>query len=230
MTEPTQPESTPEAGNQGLPVPTFSETSADKPTSQVDTKALAKEVADILRPELERTAQSVKDRRFAAIEKKLGMSDLAELREMGVEIPENVEMKYQLRQLMEQRNPQAPETPTQAPTSQGSGASLTVQDVSEVVKKFNLDANQADVMEALRGTYRNRDHFEASLANLAFAKLNKPQPSAAASPAMPSTPNPPSSPVDVSALSAEYSKLAKAPGKNAKRLKEIEDILNGVKS
>jgi hypothetical protein len=172
----TQPESAGEQSSQELPVPTLESASQVSSTSSVDTKALAAEVAKLLKPDFEKVAQSTKDKRIAALEKKLGVGDLAELKEMGVEIPEKVEWEYRFRQLETQR--QAPEAPGQTPTSQGSGATLTAQDVSEVVKNFNLDANTPEVLEALRGTYRNRDHFEATLARMAMAKTSKPTPSA----------------------------------------------------
>jgi len=176
MTEPTKTEGGQEQVNQELPTPKFTDASADSATSRVDTKALAAEVAKLLKPDFEKVAQSTKDKRIAALEKKLGVGDLAELEELGAQIPDSVKMEYRFRQLETQRQP---ESSGQTPTSQGSGANLTAQDVSEVVKNFQLDANSADVIEALRGTYRNRDHFEATLARLAMAKTNKPAPDAA---------------------------------------------------
>jgi hypothetical protein len=123
-----------------------------------------------------RMAQSTKDKKVAAIEKRLGMTDLAELEAMGATIPENVKTEYRFRNLEQSPSESSPEQPASSP---GNGAALTAQDVSEVVKKYQLDANESDVLEALRGTYRNRDHFEASLASLALARANRPQPSPA---------------------------------------------------
>jgi hypothetical protein len=166
-----------EKANEELPVPKFENSSAASATSSVDTKALAKEVAELLRPDFEKVAQSTKDKRIAEIEKKLKLSDLAELEGMGAQIPDNVKLEYRFRELESNRTPQGS---GQAATSQGSGASLTAQDVSETVQRFKLDANQPDVIEKLRGTYRNRDHFEATLAQMALAQATK-QPGSATS-------------------------------------------------
>jgi hypothetical protein len=133
------------------------------------------------------------------------------LEDAGVQIPDSVKLEYRLRQLENGR--QDPEPSSQTPTSQGSGATLTAQDVSEAVKQFNLDANNADVIEALRGTYRNRDHFEATLAKLAISKTNKPTPSAADSTTLASTGT--ARPDDVKAVTDAYEKeLAAIPRGN----------------
>ena len=177
----TQPESRPEDASQELPVPKLESSSAGSPTSSVDTKAIAKEVAEILRPDFERVAQSTKDKRIADIQKRLGISDLAELEGMGVQIPPEVKTEYRLRNLEQGPGTRQPERSDQTPTSQGSGATLTATDVSDVVKTYQLDANTPEVLEALRGTYRNRDHFEATMAKLALKRSAAPQPSAAES-------------------------------------------------
>lgn len=224
MADQPNPESGQGAASSELPIPKLETPSADSSTSVVDTEAIAKRVADILRPDIEKTVQSTKDKRIARIEKQLGVGELSELEELGVQIPENVKMEYRLRDI--ERSRQSPEVPGQTTTSQGSGATLTAKDVSEVVSGLKLDANDAEVLEALRATYRNRDHFEASMARIALNKSNKPTPSAASTTTMTTTPTPPTDRPDVSALSAEYSRLAKQPGKNYARLKEIEEILN----
>jgi len=223
MPEPTQPEGTGEQPSQGLPIPKLEPVSQASATSSVDTEAIAKKVAEILRPDFERVAQSAKDKRIAKLEKQLGISDLGELEDMGAQIPDNVKLEYRLRQLETQR--QSPETPSQAPTSQGSGATLTAQDVSEVVKNFQLDANSPDVLEALRGTYRSKDHFEATMARLAVAKQNRPQPSAAESASLQISSAPSAATIDVNGLNAELTELSKWPSKNMKRIAEIGELL-----
>ena len=205
MTLPAKPESTPEQPIPELPIPTIGSASADKPTSGVDTKALAKEVAELLRPEIGKTVQSTKDRRIARIERTLGISELEELQEMGATIPENVAMEYRLRQL--EGSKQTPQTPPQTPTSPGSGATLTGAEVAQVVKEYGLDANSADVIEALRGTYRNRDHFESTMAKLALGKTNRPQPSPAASTTL-KAPPPPEAKLSEQEADQKYSEIA----------------------
>src|SRR5260221_712817 len=79
MTDPNTTVSGTDGSNSEPPIPKFENNSSASPTSGVDTKALAKEVAELLRPDFEKVAQSTKDKRIAAIEKRLGVGDLAEL-------------------------------------------------------------------------------------------------------------------------------------------------------
>lgn len=175
MTDLQNPESGTEQASEGLPIPKLESASSASQTSSVDTKALAKEVAELLRPELERTAQSTKDKRIAAIEKKLGLGDLAELEQMGATVPENVKLEYRLRNLEGGRTTEPAQT--QSTPSNGNGEALTALDVSEVIKEYQLDANDPQVLEKLRGTYRNRDHFQATMAKVALAQVNRQPPS-----------------------------------------------------
>lgn len=179
--DPKTPENGAEGGSQGLPIPKLSEPSHDgPPSSGVDISAIAKQVAEQVKQELSneiRMAQSTKDKKIAEIERKLNSGQFAELEALGAQIPENVKWEYRLREL-EERSAQ----PSRKETSQGSGATLTAQDVSKVISDFALDANSPEVIEALRGTYRSREHFEATMARLAIARLSKPNPSPAAAP------------------------------------------------
>ena len=176
MTDPTQPERGTEQPSEGLPIPKLETPSSASSPSSVDTDAIVKQVTENLRRDL-RMAQSTKDKNAELIRKTPGINDLSELEAMGATIPDHVKNEYRFRYLEQQR--QAPDSPEQKAPSPGSGAALTAQDVSEVVQKFQLDANDTEVLEKLRGTYRNRDHFEATLAQMALARVNRPQPSAA---------------------------------------------------
>jgi hypothetical protein len=207
MTEPTQPERGVEQPSTELPIPKLETPSSVSSPSSVDIDAIAEQAAEKIRREI-RQAQSTKDREVAAIKKSLGITELAELEAMGVQIPENVKTEYRLRQIESQRSPD--NSPVQRPSSPGNGAALTAQDVSEVVKQYQLDANTPEVLEALRGTYRNRDHFDATMARLAMAKVNRPQASAAESPSITST-SAPTTVVNVGSLQAELIQLAKNP-------------------
>jgi hypothetical protein len=222
MTDTTNPERGAEQTSEGLPIPKLAEPSPVGSPSAVDTDAIVKQVAEQIKREL-RMAQSTKDKEIATIKKSLGISDLSELEAMGAQIPDNVKLEYRLRQIETEQTPA--NSPVQQPSSPGNGAALTAQDVSEVVSGFNLNANDADVIEALRGTYRNRDHFENTLARLAMGKLTKPTPDATAAATLKGNPPAPQKEVDVSALQAEQSQLMKNPTKNYKRLKEIKDLL-----
>lgn len=223
MTEPTTtPERGTEQPSEGLPIPTLETPSSVSSPSSVDTEAIAKQVAEQIRREL-RMAQSTKDKEINAIKKTLGISDLSELEAMGATIPDNVKLETRLRQLEGQRTPD--NSPVQQPSSPGNGAALTATDVSEVVRKFKLDANTPEVLEALRGTYRNRDHFEATLAGLALAKIAQPQPSAAEALSLQSAP--PSGGGDEKSTRAAYDKeialIAQTQRGDAK-IKAIADL------
>lgn len=216
MTLPTNTEGGQEQVNQELPTPKFTDASAGSATSSVDPEALTEAILKRLDPILEKKLQSTKDKRIANIEKRLGMQDIEELKAMGATIPDSVLTEYRFRQLEESR--QSPAS-SQTPTSQGSGANLAAQDVSEVVKKFQLDANEPDVINALRGTYRNRDHFEATLAQMALARVNRPTPTAADSAAITGSPAPLKG--DASAMIARLTELQKFPTKNKAEIAKL---------
>lgn len=222
MTLPTQPERGTEQPSEGLPIPKLETPLSDSSPSSVDTDAIVKQVTENLRREL-RMAQSTKDKEIATIKKTLGISDLSELEAMGATIPENVKLEHRLRQLETQRTAEG--SPDQKPSSPGNGAALTAQDVTEVVKKFQLDANDADVIGALRGTYRNRDHFEATLASMALARVNRPQPSAAESTTI-STPESVAPNKDTGAMIARLQELQKFPTKNKAEITKLTTELD----
>ena len=219
MADTTNPESTPETPSTELPIPKLETPSAGSSTSGVDTEALAREVAKLLRPDIEKTVQSTKYKRIARLEKQLGVGDLSELEEMGVTIPENVRMEYRLRNLEQGRS--TPEVPGQTTTSQGSGATLTANDVSEVIGNLKLDANDPQVLEKLRSTYRNRDHFESTMAQLALAKASKPTPSVSATPVIGTQPAQPTD--KQKEIVAEYeTELAKIPRGNQRAVSNLK--------
>lgn len=200
MSDPTQPERGSEQPSEGLPIPKL-ETPSQASPSSVDTDAIVKQVEERLRREI-RQAQSMKDKETAAANKKLGIDDLSELEAMGATIPENVKTEYRFRQLETQRG--TDNSPARQAPSPGNGAELTATDVSEVVKNYQLDANQPEVLEALRSTYRNRDHFEATMARLAMAKTKQPQPTPAESGSLQAPP--PAGGTDLKGLQAAYEK------------------------
>lgn len=180
MTDQTNPERGAEQTSAELPIPKLETPSPASSPSSVDTDAIVKKVADELRKEI-RMAQSTKDREVKAIKERLGIGDLAELEAMGVTIPDNVKHEYRFRQL---EGKPGSDSSGQQPSSSGSGAALTEQEVSEVVGRLKLNANDADVIEKLRGTYRNRDHFEATMTNLALTQATRQPPSASSASAL----------------------------------------------
>lgn len=223
MTDDLQtPESGAEQASEGLPIPKLESASPVSSTSSVDTKTLAAEVAKLLRPDFEKVAQSTKDKRIAALEKRLGTSDLAVLESMGVQVPDNVKLELRLQNLEggHTNNP----AQAQSASSPGNGDSLTAQDVSEVIQEFQLDANNAVVLEKLRGTYRSRDHFQAEMAKIALSQFKQP-----ASPAASTTlASAPSHPLDVSGKIAQLGVLQKEPTKNAEAIRALKKELDAA--
>lgn len=87
-----------ETPNEGATTPQFVQPSSAKPTSDVD--AIVAKAIEKLLPEVDKRIQSQKDRRFSDIEKRLeGLSQLGQLEEMGVTIPEAVKTEMRLRAL-----------------------------------------------------------------------------------------------------------------------------------
>jgi hypothetical protein len=134
---------------QPLPKPTFTEAPVSS-TSGPDVETLAEKVAAKLRPDFEKIAQSTKDKRIAKLEKAMGVGDLAELEEMGATIPDPVKWEYRFRQLEQQNVRQE---------SGGTGLQSDGDSVSKVIQETGLDANRPEVLDLLRGQYRNMDHF-----------------------------------------------------------------------
>jgi hypothetical protein len=214
-----------EQASEGLPIPKLETPSpVSSPSSSVDIEAIADKVAEKIQRDL-RMAQSKKDKNAELVKKTYGINDLSELEEMGVEIPEKVKWEYRLRNLEGSRT--QPESTVKTP-SPGSGAALTAQDVSQIITDLQLDANDPQVIEGLRGTYRSRDHFESHMTKLALGRATKQPPSLSAAP-VGSAPVSPSDP-SVEQSTREYQKdMIAARGDKAK-LRAIKDkaIKDGV--
>lgn len=223
MTDQTTPESAPESvkveGTQVQPAPpvqpTFTETSAASSPSAVDTKALAKEVAALLRPEF----QSMKDKRIAKLEKAVGI-DISELEEMGVPIPESVKTEARFRRL------EAQAAPVQE-VSQGSGTTQDSDRVSQVIKEAGLDASRPEVVRLLSGKYRNIDHFEAEAYKLKASQTNRPSPSPASAPALQSGATSTLSSEQKEEIGGRIVELMKEPSKNAAEIKQLREQMKG---
>src|SRR3990167_2093247 len=99
MTETTNLEGGLEKASAELPIPTLEDSSVVSATSSVDTDALTEAILKKLEPIFDKKMQSTKDKRIAEIEKKMKLSDFAELEEMGAQIPESVKTEYRFRQL-----------------------------------------------------------------------------------------------------------------------------------
>jgi hypothetical protein len=170
------PESGTEAASVALPTPTFEAPLSASSTSSVDAKALAVEVAKILRPEIERTVQSTKDKRIASLEKKLG---LTELEELGIPVSPEQRQELRLRDLEARLS-----SPVQD-ASQGNGAAPDIAKVAQqVVTELEFDARTPEVIALLSGKYRNEDHFRAEANALKLRQLKQPTPTPAQAPAL----------------------------------------------
>jgi hypothetical protein len=218
MPESTELESGQEQVNSEQAAPKFTDASADKQVSTYDPAAIAKQVAEILRPEFQKTAQQTKDKRFSKIEEALGLRDLEE---MGVQIPDNVKQEMRFRAL-ENRDPQQQ---MQKP-SQASGADASA-DWSKVVAEVGLDTNSPDYIALLRGEYRNLDHFTAEAYRVKARQTSQPNPDLSTESTLKGDGG---KTFDQNALLNEYNELSKFPSKNIARLKELEETLkqNGV--
>jgi hypothetical protein len=215
----TQESGQEQQASEELPVPKLEDASADsRPSGQLDTDALVQTILERLNPEIDKRVQSVKDKRIAEIEKRLDSGQFTELEALGASIPDDVKREYRLRELEDRlKQPQRQET------SKGNGASLSAQDVSQVISDLSLDANDPAVIEALRGTYRNRDHFEATMGRMALQKVNRKQPSPSAAPSGNS--GTAAAGVDEDALLGELQTLYKEPSKHMPRILEIQKAL-----
>lgn len=204
--------------NEEVPTPKFTETSRDSATSALDPKEIAKQVAEILRPEFEKTIQSTKDKRIAKLEKAVG---LAELEELGATIPDHVKAEYRNRELeqrlaaMEERGGSAPKQ-----TSQGSGAAA-VSEWARIVEEVGLEKNSPEYINLLRGEYRNLDHFEAEAYRLKKRLDSKPNPTIETSPILDGK----KTSAGQGDKESRLASLQKDPIKNRKEIAELEKDL-----
>lgn len=202
------------------PVPTFTE-KADSQISTVDPKAIAMQVAEILRPDFEKMAQSTKDKRIAKLEKAVG--SLAELEDMGVQIPENVKVELRNRELEQRLEAiEGRAGSVQKPASQGSGT-VDANEWVKVVEEVGLDMKSPETIAFLRGEYRNIDHFTSEAYRLKSKLDSSPNPTSATTSSLKVEKAAQS---DVNALATEYDQLAKNPSQNWKRMTEIREVLD----
>ena len=158
---------------EGLPTPQFSET-APSSTSTDNADAIVSKLTPILEALIEKKVQSTKDKRFSRLEQALGgrLDMLAELENEGVTIPKDLKSDMRVRDL-EERLTQLT-TPQPAPVVD-AGTSTTRQAVTDAVaelKNHNLDPNDADFIDLLRGNYSNRDAFDNKVARYVLGKVS----------------------------------------------------------
>lgn len=212
MTDQT-PESGAEGASAGLPTPTFESPSPDSSTSGFDAKALAKEVAELLMPEIDRKIQSTKDKRIAQLEKQYG--SLSELEELGVSIPENVKQEYRLRQIESKL-----QAPVQA-SSQGRGENPDGAQALAVLNELELDTRSPEVAALMGGKFKDITHFTAEAAKLKVRQLKAPNPTPAQAPAAQGqTPHSPDEEAERKALIAKVQVWQRNPSAHKQELGE----------
>jgi hypothetical protein len=156
-----------------LPTPVFTEPSVAQPTSAPDTEMLAKKVAELLKPEIERAVQSTKDRRFAQIERSLGQ--LADLEAQGATIPDSVKQEARIRDYVDSRLQSAPVA--------RDGITEPKFDPTSLLREIGLVGNEPEVIREWMKPHRNDDHLRAELTKIRNAQLTA-SPGASAAPAM----------------------------------------------
>jgi len=202
--------------SEDVPTPTFKDEVSDSKVS-IDSQALAKQVAELLRPDFEKIAQSTKDKRIAKLEKAVG--GLAELEALGVAIPPEVKLEMRLRDLEQ--------SSVSKPVSQGSGT-VDANGWAKIIADVGLDTKDSETIALLRGEYRNLDHFEAAAFRLKKRLDSKPNPSLETSPSLNGRPL--SAKPDRDQLAAELSELQNNPTKdNKERRAELVKELRATK-
>ena len=227
MTKNTE-ESDQEVVNEELPAPKFTSPSGDSQSSQpVDVSSLAKEVAELLRPTIATTVQSVKDKRFSELDKikesMSGNSTLETLQSLGVEITPEIKdrLLWQRLDALEKQG---------VSSGQQSAAPVVTQtaDWSKVIDNVGLDDRIPEVIELINGTYNDIDHFELAARRLKD-KLSNATPLPAAQQAILSSGKPQTSSAltdeEVRAKEAELQELYRVPSKYSKRIAMLEEEL-----
>lgn len=205
--------------SQETPTPKFTEpsvsaTGAKSTTSVPDPDAIAAKVLEQLRPEIDKQLQSVKDKRIARIEGQLAsLGQLAELEEMGAEIPEKVKLEYRLRQLEGRSAP--------TPEDKGMSQDEAVARAKNILSKAGVDMNDPDLtalwQKAYSGNTQGYLQMLEDVTEMAVKKSKQPSPTSAQSPA-PGGESP--SPIDADALLADIQEAQRTG--DLKKMAELE--------
>ena len=215
MTE-TNQESNSTLGNGGQANPPASQSANVQPTSTFDAEALLKS----LEPLIEKKVQSVKDRRFDDIDKRLGGAEAIMERVKSL-IPEDKfnELKKEL-EFEELKRRVYGEAPTGAPKPSGtqpSGAAL--QTAREIVSKLGLQESEPDV--ALLIAKHESDPVQLAIELTKHS--NKPRPAPTPASVSPQ-PGQPSEPASQDALRKNYiADMKSAKGNRSQLVKLAEE-------
>jgi hypothetical protein len=161
----------------GLPQPNFTEQIPASSTSELKSDqqvAFSPEQEAYLEKVFERKLQSVKDKRFDALEKKeTKMTEvLTKIKEMGIKLTPELEQEFQVKDAVRNALAEIGVTPVADKSMSKAGVSGADKfNVVDELKAFELDTNNPDVMKLVdglpKGVFRNPDHFRAEAAKLA---------------------------------------------------------------
>jgi hypothetical protein len=140
-----------EAGAEEKPTPQSSETQAAP--SAVDEESMKAILEPLVQAEVERRTQSIKDKRIAKQESRISSLEdtLAQLKELQAEgMSEKQAIQYvKMQELLESQGQIPPEVP---PAAELAAPKQVAADtlLSSVLKSFELDSGEADVIEIIR--------------------------------------------------------------------------------
>jgi hypothetical protein len=218
MADETQLESG-QSGEQELPTPSFSDQATSSTSSGADD--IVSKLLPQLEQMIERKVQSTKDKRISEIEKVLGGRSkiLAELESDGVNIPQDVRTKMEIRELREQIAGQSPQ-PAPASVDGSTQQKAAVTEAIAKLSEFGLSSNDPAFIELLRGKYANRDAFDKAILSHVVGKLAPQKPPNPADVVQ----SPATSPVTVPDTAAKIARLTELQKQPTKYKTEIAQL------
>lgn len=211
---------------QELPTPEFSE-KGDSSTS-TDADVIVSKLTPILEKIVEQKVQSVKDKRFSEIERVLGGRSkvLAELKELGQSVPDNVLSELRLREI-EERLSQSPAQPVQAGVDGSTPQKTAATEAIAELKENGLSENDPAFIELLRGRYSSRAEFDLKVQRYINGKLKPQKPASVADVVQGPAGSPPAKP-DAQVLIAKLQGYQKFPTRYGKEIEETVKQLEAI--
>ena len=228
MTKNTE-ESGQEVVEKESPAPTFTSPSDDSQTNSqpTDVSQIAKEVAELLAPNIAKQVQSVKDKRFSQLEQKKetvgSTTSMETLEALGVEITPEIKDKLLMQRIAAlEKKGVSPEQLSVAPVVERAAG------WSEVIDEVGLDDRMPEVVDLINGTYDNLDKFKIAAFEL-NAKLSNATPLPPEQQAILDSGKPATATAytdeEVREKEAELALLQKNPTKYAKRIDRLYEEL-----
>ena len=178
-----------ELKDKGLPQPQFSEEPVS-PTSALTPEsiaALSQALKPVIEDTIDRKFKSTTDKRFSRLEQgeSVMREVLATLKEQGVTLPPALEQQFQMQEYIDKRLSERGVPPNTDKSISAEAGIDSGNAVQQIVKEFQLDTSDPDVLTLLSGKYRNFDQLRAEAAILVARKATRPTPSSASSPPLP---------------------------------------------